>query len=60
MIRKSDGALIGVLAFVNEDDRIEDPDRRVDLQISTNIRYYFGWISDVTGLALPECCAFSI
>lgn len=55
MIRKLDGVLIGVLAFVNEDDQIEDVNRRVDLQISTNIRYYFEWISEVTALEMPKC-----
>lgn len=55
LIRESDGTLIGVLAFVNEHNEIEDPNSRVDLQISTNIQKYFDWISNVTGLNLPKC-----
>lgn len=30
----------------------QDP---VDVQLFTNIQYYFDWISEVTGMELPKC-----
>lgn len=55
MIREEDGTLIGTLAFVIEDDEIYDFDNHIHYQVSTNIRYYFDWIADVTGLDMPKC-----
>lgn len=55
LIREEDGTLIGVLSFVVENDGIYDFDNHIHYQVSTNIRYYFDWIAEVTGLEMPKC-----
>lgn len=51
LIRQHDGELIGIMSFVQMDDTYE----KVELQVFTNILYYFDWIAQVTQIALPQC-----
>lgn len=51
LLRERDGELIGTMSFVQMDETYES----VQLQVFTNIFYYFDWISQATQLDMPEC-----
>lgn len=52
LMRFSDKTLIGVLSMKGpEPDTVIEP----RIQLSTNIYYYFDWISEMTGIELPKC-----
>lgn len=51
LIRESDGLLIGLMSFVQMDSSYSS----IELQVFTNIFYYFDWISQVTTIKLPQC-----
>lgn len=51
LIRESDGLLIGLMSFVQMDSSYSS----IELQVFTNIFYYFDWIAQVTAIQLPQC-----
>lgn len=51
LLRESDSHLIGAMSFIQMDETFEN----VELQVFTNIFYYFDWISQVTQLDLTAC-----
>lgn len=51
LLRERDGKLIGTMSFVQMDETYES----VELQVFTNIFFYFDWIAQVTQLDMPEC-----
>lgn len=57
IINEDDGTVIGVSDMVVEvpNDSITDPQQRCLAQIFANVRYHFKWISQITGMTLPEC-----
>lgn len=52
LIRKSDKALIGVSSFIQYAEYKGDA---LQLQNFANISYFFGWISEITGMELATC-----
>lgn len=57
IMNADDGTVIGVTDMVVEvpNDTITDPQKRCLAQIFANVRYHFKWISQITGMTLPEC-----
>lgn len=51
LIRKEDGALIGISSLALKRKKCDD----IDLQVFTKVSYFFSWISMKTGLHLPKC-----
>lgn len=55
LIKQEDSTLIGITSYVQFKTWAlfrKDP---INLQIFTKIHYYFDWISEKTGIELPEC-----
>lgn len=52
LIRASDKAVIGLLSIITHG---KDNDLIVCGHVSTNIHFYFDWISKLTGMDLPKC-----
>lgn len=54
LIREKDGTLIGVINSGIADQEITGVDD-IYVQVNADIRYYFDWISETTGLDMPKC-----
>lgn len=54
LIRKSDGALVGVTSLVHYLPATAFHDGHVN-QVFTNIHYFNKWITETTGIDLPNC-----
>lgn len=52
LLRQTNGDLIGVASFFYGNQL---PELTIELQIWTKIQAYYEWISEVTGLELPNC-----
>lgn len=50
-IQSDDGTLLGVVAVA----LLNGDPPNVIAHASTNVRFYFDWISEITGLDLPKC-----
>lgn len=57
LIHTDDGTLIGVMNFVDEhhDSEETDVEELCSVQVYANIRYHYKWISQITGMNLPQC-----
>lgn len=57
MINADDGTVIGVtvMIYYRLDKSIIDPQEKCLVQAFSNVRHHFEWISQITGMALPEC-----
>lgn len=57
LVRERDGTLIGVVHGMDNDDNQTKIDRKMHITLTkyTRIDHYFNWISNVTGISLPEC-----
>lgn len=54
LIRESDNALIGIFSF-SRFNPFSSSRFEVSCLGTTNIHYYFDWISKITGIDLPKC-----
>lgn len=58
LLREGDGTLIGVINSGLANAEVADVDD-IYVQINADIRYYFAWISKITGLEMPKCWIFA-
>lgn len=55
LIQRSDGSLIGITSFGEVMGEIDENTTVATLLVFTRVHAYYGWISNVTGLDMPEC-----
>lgn len=53
ILSKRDGNLMGVTSL--SVPFRDEPVFRVNIQVFTNVPYFYGWIEHITGLELPKC-----
>lgn len=58
MIRLEDKALIGLTSYAKIREPIKKTEYPIEVQVFTSIFYYMDWISEITGITLPDCTDF--